>query len=61
MDWIRFGNNNNKVTSINSSIIHNNEKSRWKKVASKEITLEEFHSESSAREELFDIIFGSNS
>lgn len=36
----------------------NNKKSNWKEIARKEITLEEFHSESSAREELFDIIFG---
>jgi hypothetical protein len=36
----------------------NNEKSSWKQVARKEITLEEFHSDSSAREEIFDIIFG---
>lgn len=35
----------------------NNKKSNWKEIARKEITLEEFHSESSAREELFDIIF----
>ena len=35
----------------------NPEKSSWKEVARKEITIDEFHSESSAREELFDIIF----
>lgn len=37
---------------------NDNSKSRWNEVARKEITLEEFHSESSAREEIFDIIFG---
>lgn len=59
--WIELDleNNNNKVNFYQfKHYPDNNEKSRWKKVASKEITLEEFHSESSAREELFDIIFG---
>lgn len=36
----------------------NPEKSSWKEVARKEITIDEFHSDSSAREEIFDIIFG---
>lgn len=35
----------------------NPEKSSWKEVARKEITIDEFHSDSSAREEIFDIIF----
>ncbi len=39
-----------KLISIRfKALSDNNEKSRWKKVASKEITLEEFHSESCKR------------
>ncbi len=58
--WIELDleNNNNKVNFINSSIIQTiTRRVDGRKLLVKKITLEEFHSESSAREELFDIIF----
>ena len=57
--WIDLDLENNQVNFYQfKHYPDDNKKSRWKKVARKEITLEEFHSESSAREEIFDIIFG---
>ncbi len=58
--WIEldFDNNNNRVNFYQFKHYPDNKKSQWKKVASKEITMKEFQSDSSAREEIFDIIFG---
>ena len=51
-------NNNNQVKFYQFKHYPDNiERSNWQEVASKEITIDEFHSDSSAREELFDIIF----
>lgn len=51
-------NNNNQVKFYQFKHYPDNiERSNWQEVASKEITIDEFRSESSAREELFDIIF----
>lgn len=56
--WIDLDLENNQVNFYQfKHYPDDNKKSRWKKVARKEITLKEFHSESSAREEIFDIIF----
>ena len=56
--WVDLDLENNQVNFYQfKHYPDDNKKSRWKKVARKEITLKEFHSESSAREEIFDIIF----
>ena len=58
--WIEldFDNNNNQVNFYQfKHYPDDNKKSQWKKVARKEITMKEFQSDSSAREEIFDIIF----
>lgn len=56
--WIDLDLENNQVNFYQfKHYPDDNKKSRWKKVARKEITMKEFQSDSSAREEIFDIIF----
>ncbi len=56
LNW-NFDNNNNRVNFYPvQAYPDDNKKSQWKKFASKEITMEEFQSDSSAREKRFLIL-----